>query len=93
MYDTGSLPCARMSREGGAAEVMTERRMALVSNGPLAAAAVRCGLHLHLRSGSSSLRLAIDEFAEKYQVRRPSRPWEFWSSHWSSPGLVERTIP
>ncbi|GLC40432.1 hypothetical protein PLESTM_001062300, partial [Pleodorina starrii] len=54
--------------EGGSAEDMTVRRTALVSNGPLAAAAVRRGLHLHLRSGSASLAAAINHFAVTYQA-------------------------
>ncbi|GIL80753.1 hypothetical protein Vretimale_9145 [Volvox reticuliferus] len=55
-------------REGGSAESMTDRRSALVSNGPLAAAAARRGLHVHMRTGSSGLVAAIDSFVETYQA-------------------------
>lgn len=63
MY-TPSSPC----REGGSAEAMTVRRMGLVSNGPLAAAAVRAGLHGALRAGSSSLVAVVRKFAAEYTV-------------------------
>ncbi|GIL66381.1 hypothetical protein Vafri_19918 [Volvox africanus] len=55
-------------REGGSAQCMTDRRSALVSNGPLAAAAVRRTLHLHMRTGSSGLVAAVKNFAEMYKA-------------------------
>ncbi|GLI60928.1 hypothetical protein VaNZ11_003160 [Volvox africanus] len=55
-------------REGGSAQCMTDRRSALVSNGPLAAAAVRRTLHLHMRTGSSGLVAAVKNFAEMYMA-------------------------
>ncbi|GFR48413.1 hypothetical protein Agub_g10308, partial [Astrephomene gubernaculifera] len=57
-------------REGGSAESMTCHRSLLVSNGPLAAAAVRAGLHSRLRAGAGSLTAAVQRFAAAYQAAR-----------------------
>ena len=61
--------CRRTHRAGGSAEAMTARRKALVSNGPLAAAAVCLGLQRHLRVGSSALLGTLGAFVEEVQVR------------------------
>ncbi|KXZ50328.1 hypothetical protein GPECTOR_17g967 [Gonium pectorale] len=53
---------------GGSAADMTGRVMAAVNNGSLAAAAVRRGLHAHLRAGSGALLAAVAAFAEAYKT-------------------------